>query len=274
MTDSPVFWAEGDDPELRRASQRARATFRYFWRELSWEARRIVPGLSVAAFKAAFSDQGVASRGTSGPVEHMWVGEVGFDGLTLRGVLINQPDQLTRLKQGDAVEVPLGQLEDWLYAMDDRAYGAFTVNVLRARMSPEERRAHDGAWGLDFGDPSQEQLLPAPRSKPGALKRLFGRQPEPVADLEAEHPMSVNMEQTLREALRQDRGLLDGTDDHGLNLLHQLALGGSEAGVRVALESGADVSVRTSAGLTAHQLAASLGWPRVVALLERAGPSA
>ena len=45
-----------DDPEIVAAGKTARGKFRYFWRELSWEYRRIVPGLDVAAFKVPFSD--------------------------------------------------------------------------------------------------------------------------------------------------------------------------------------------------------------------------
>lgn len=64
-----------------------------------------------------------------------------------------------------------------------------------ARMSADERRAHDKAWGLDFGDPTQIELVPPPdagKPKRGLLSRLFGgATPEPpttVTDPDAEHP--------------------------------------------------------------------------------------
>ncbi len=43
---SKVFMFDGDDPEMARASQDARKTFGYFWREIAWERRRIIPGLT------------------------------------------------------------------------------------------------------------------------------------------------------------------------------------------------------------------------------------
>ena len=43
-------------PEMQQAYQAARASFRRFWRELSWERRRIVPGLEMAMVKLPFTD--------------------------------------------------------------------------------------------------------------------------------------------------------------------------------------------------------------------------
>ena len=33
--DPPVFLFDGDDPEMLRATERARGSFRYFWREIA-----------------------------------------------------------------------------------------------------------------------------------------------------------------------------------------------------------------------------------------------
>ena len=52
---SKVFLFDGSDPEMLRAHENARANFRYFWRELHWERRRIIPGLDLASVKAAIA---------------------------------------------------------------------------------------------------------------------------------------------------------------------------------------------------------------------------
>jgi uncharacterized protein len=72
--------ADNNDPEMQTAYENARASFRYFWRELAWEHRRIIPGLALACVKAPFSD-GEGAAGTEGnpAVEQMWVGEVDFE---------------------------------------------------------------------------------------------------------------------------------------------------------------------------------------------------
>jgi hypothetical protein len=74
MSDPPsstVVMFDNSDPEMRRAYEQARFTFRYFWRELAWERRRIVPALDLACIKAPFSD---------GPGQHRTEGSPEEDG--------------------------------------------------------------------------------------------------------------------------------------------------------------------------------------------------
>src|ERR1043165_2567294 len=92
---SRVFMFDNSDPEMQRAYERSRATFRYFWREMAWERRRIVPALDMAAVKAPFADPPGTLRPQGQPeVEHMWLGEVDFDGESVTGVLLNDPNWL------------------------------------------------------------------------------------------------------------------------------------------------------------------------------------
>lgn len=51
-----VYYHKDNDPEMQKAIDEARATFRYFWREMSWEYRRIVPALDMSAVKVPFQD--------------------------------------------------------------------------------------------------------------------------------------------------------------------------------------------------------------------------
>lgn len=54
MTEQIIYGVEGESDEFKAAVASAQATFKYFWRELSWEARRIVKGLDMAAVKMSF----------------------------------------------------------------------------------------------------------------------------------------------------------------------------------------------------------------------------
>src|SRR5688572_18551896 len=105
MSESPVFHFNNDDPEMQKAYARARANFKYFWREVSWERRRIVPALDMACVKAAFSD-GVPGDGS--PVEQMWFGQedIDFNGFMVSGTLLNAPNELSTVKQGETVIIP------------------------------------------------------------------------------------------------------------------------------------------------------------------------
>lgn len=269
MSDSPVFLFDDDRPEIQAAHHRARATFKYFWRELTWENRRIVKGLDMAAVKAPFSDGDEKKADGHPSVEHMWVSEVDFDGRTIRGTLVNEPNWVTSVGAGDDVEFPLEKLSDWMYVMLGRVYGGFTVNVLRSAMNRRERQEHDEAWGLDFGDPDQVLVTPIPEGpKPGLLTRWFGGKKSPLsAEPPEEHPMSENMGPKLREMLQANPEAVTATDERGWTMLHEMALAGSFAAVSILLEAGADPRAVTHHGMTARQLAHTLGWERVVSLL-------
>src|SRR5262249_19441391 len=86
-----------DDAEMLRAYASARETFRFFWREVAWEKRRIVKALDFANVKAAFADD-------DGEIEHMWLSQVEFDGQYVSGVLLNTPVSVDARK-GDPARV-------------------------------------------------------------------------------------------------------------------------------------------------------------------------
>jgi uncharacterized protein len=275
MSDTaPVYWSADDDPEMQAAFDTARKTFRYFWRELAWEQRRIVPALDGACVKAPFDDGEDVAEDDDGPrVEQMWISDVEFDGRKVQGTLVNEPLSLTSVSQGDTVDIPLDRVADWMYVIDGEVYGAHTVNLLRSRMTGQERREHDEAWGLKFGDPKNIRLIPVPKAPQGILKKLFGKQETsaPPASLDDEHPMSLSMAESLRDKIRRDPTLVHGANDEGWTLLHEQSLAGSAPIVKVLLDAGADVHARTGHGMTALQLAESLRWNHVIDLLHAAG---
>ena len=262
---SRAFMFDNSDPEMQRAYKNARATFRYFWREVAWERRRIVPALDLACVKAPFSDGEQKTRTKDTPdVEHMWLSEVDFDGQFVSGVLLNAPNWLKTVKEGDSARIPLGEISDWMYAISGEVFGAYTVNLLRSRMKRQERQEHDAAWDLNFGNPTKTRVAPEPNKGGGLLKSWFGKR---QADIQ-EHPMSEAMASSLKEQIANDPSLVSAKDDKGWTLLHQEASAGSTATAKILLEAGADPKAVTNHGSTPLQLAKSLGWGKIVALLE------
>lgn len=272
MADSPVFLFDSKSPALQQAIQIARHQFRYFWREMTWEQRRIVKGLSIASVKAPFTDEGKVTGGLvdklfgwlrpkpdpdAPTVEQMWLGDIEFDGQSVHGVLLNSPNWIRSVREGDHVEVPLDDITDWMYAVGDEVCGGFTVQALRGEMSPEERQGHDEAWGLEFPDPQTVKLVPE------------GWTDE--ADGPEEHPMARNSEDSLREQLGQNPDFAKMSGDYGWTMLHSMAAGGSCVCSQALLDHGADVNARTSKGDTPLMLAERLGWDDVAQLLKRNG---
>lgn len=251
MEDTPVYYAKGDSPEMMQAFENARKTFKYFWRELSWEARRIIPGLDLACVKVAFMQQFPEEKEPT--IEHMWINDVYFDGDNISGTLVNDPDTLTNVQNGDAVTVPLAQISDWLFASGGKTYGGFTIHQMRSGMSPEERAEHDDAWGLEFGDYDKIEVVRDQYTRPENLE---------------EHPMSINMGESFVKFLQEYPQEMTNADEQGYTLLHREAIAGNKTSVALLLQQGADASRKTSSGKTALDFAQRLEWEHVAALLK------
>lgn len=263
------FMFDGDDPAMQNASRAAQSSFRYFWRELSWERRRIIPGLDMTMVKLPFTD---GPRTDGNPeVEQMWIDDIDFDGDTVSGTLLNAPNYLSSVKQGASVSMPFSHLSDWMMTSGGRVYGGFTVNLMRARMSAKERAQHDAAWGLEFGDPKDVRVEIRGNTKPaaGLLTRLFCK-----SDREREgsktfrdHPMCVNMLPEFASQLQTDRSVAGSVGSDGWTLLQREALAGNLGVVKLLVTFGADVSVRSPNGYTAAELAQKIGWTEVADFL-------
>lgn len=251
MSNKPIFSSKHKDPDMIAAFIRAQETFPYFWRELTWEYRRMVRVLQVAAVKVAFMDDEDSDLPVSS--EMMWVDEIDFDGEFVYGVLNNEPHHLRNIKAGDSVQVPMVQVVDWLFVLQNKSYGGFTIQVLRDRMNEEERAAHDKAWGFDFGD-TKEVLL--------AYEQL-----EHPENLE-EHPMSRSARQHYEEFFTQNPQEINGQDEFGYTPLHKETIAGNRTIVEVLLSMGAQKDRRTYSGKTAFDFAKQLDWKHLIELLK------
>lgn len=259
MTESRVYHRDGGDPRMLEASRCARESFGVFWREMSWERRRIIPGTRLAAVKAPFQvrepEPGVPTA------EHMWVQDLAFDGRVVAGTLLNTAGHIPGLVAGTPVTVPWEAVGDWMYVAHDLTVcGGFTVQATRAGMSIAARADHDRAWGLEFLDPDLVALVPEQRAGlPFEVAHAQARA--------AEHPMSVSSTDAIAQQLAGDPAAARTVLDDGLSLLHVDALGGNLGPVQALLRFGADPGARTRHGDTALDLAERMGWPRVATAL-------
>ena len=93
----------------------------------------------------------------------MWMSEVDFDGRRVYGKLLNEPNWIKSVRQGDDIGLPVRQMCDWMYSIGGKVYGGFTVHMMRSKMSMAERQKHDKAWGLNFGDPNKIAIPQDPK---------------------------------------------------------------------------------------------------------------
>lgn len=271
MEENSIFFADGNDPEMIRAFKKAQETFKYFWREQSWEYRRIIPGLNVSCVKVAFSEENEAGETN---VEHMWINDIAFDGDYVKGYLINEPNTLRNIQVGDYFEIPLSEISDWLFAITPstpkpkglsklfssssnplpKVYGGFTIQKMRADMSNAERKEHDNAWQLDFGDFNDILVVNKQKEEPENL---------------IEHPMSRNMKEDFIKFLQEYPDEITLADEDGLTLLHRETIAGNLTTVQAALEAGADKNIPSKAGKTALDYAKQLNWEHIIPALEK-----
>lgn len=73
--------------------------------------------------------------------EHIWIGDISYDGTSFAGRVENVPRDIEKLKYGDTVRIAPSQISDWLYVEDGRLVGAFTMRVIYRRMPPAQQQA-------------------------------------------------------------------------------------------------------------------------------------
>lgn len=142
---------EHDDPLMLAAIGEARRR----WPEF---ARAFATAGKGAADPGSFSVKFAAREGEV--VEHLWVSVTAIDGETVRGTVGNEPVQLKELELGKPVELPVAELEDWLFFRDRKLIVGFTVKVVTTRMEEAAAKARaerlaeaerEGAGGAPAG---------------------------------------------------------------------------------------------------------------------------
>ncbi len=192
-------------------------------------------------------------------VEYMWVGDISFDGKVITGNLLNQPNQIENLNQGDIVQFDYEEISDWMYSISGKVYGAFTVNVLRSRMTKKELKEHDDAWGLDFGDPLNLNIDPILSFSKFLLT--------PSIDL-PEHTMSENMVDKSEDEIREMEGKINDPIVFNMTMLQFESLAGNLTQVELLLKYGADKRIKNVHGQTAQDLAKMFNWEKISAVVK------
>jgi uncharacterized protein YegJ (DUF2314 family) len=117
-----------DDPLLKRAVQKARATHQEFVAALT----NPQPDFRDFAIKKGFERPG-------GGLEHMWITDVRWENGAFHGIVNNEPVDTQAVKLGDAVTVTPEELSDWMYLDGRQLMGGYTIRVLFSQASPAQQ---------------------------------------------------------------------------------------------------------------------------------------
>jgi uncharacterized protein YegJ (DUF2314 family) len=135
--DQVVGYHEADQ-RMNTAIEQARALLPVFMEEF-----RAAPEQSRGAFTIK-----VALPTSAGSREHIWAGDLRFEGRQLVGSLINDPYDLPGLTLGSRVEIADADISDWSILTPDGVYGAFTSRVMIDDMPPAEAAQYREALQL------------------------------------------------------------------------------------------------------------------------------
>ncbi len=277
-----------EERQWGNAVSKARRNFGYFWREVYWDSQRQESKCEFAAVLFEFSEE----RNGRLVSERVWLGEIWCDGIGLHGRVMSPPQLLLKTRLGDYSKVPMGGVEDWVYVLKGKAYGAYTVNLQRSRMLPHERKRHDLQWGYDFGDPLKILRYPdlkppkevveeeEPEKEPA---KFFGMTIQPrgknnkgedeaIVDVKQrfDHPLALQMEEGFRQYYAADPASLLLLDERGLAPIHIHALAGNRHIVRHLIDIGVPATLPTHDGRTPKELAKSMHWMEVAVMLASA----
>jgi uncharacterized protein YegJ (DUF2314 family) len=140
-----IYRINSDDKEMLSAMQKARDTFEIFKSEVIQDYSRKIPVLDTILIKAYFYDADFPNDG-----EHLWLKDIRFEEKRIIGEIVSEPGHVKSVKSGEKVSILLEQLSDWLYVCDGKAHGAFTIRLLRKRMTPQECQEHDKGYPYSF----------------------------------------------------------------------------------------------------------------------------
>lgn len=280
---------------IENASKLARSNFRYIWRERFWDMRRETPICQYMGILCTISEERENGEKVR---EQLWLTDILCDGKYVHGAIQANPNQLQTVPQGAFCAVPLDRIEDWLYVIDGRAYGGYTINVVRSTLSPADRATYDASWGYEFSNPLYTEKypkkkvveLPKEEEKEPEPTKVFGivvssgkkkkKKEEPVVEEEKseyddvnlayDHPQALLRFETYKRSYTKGSMQVNNIDENGWTPLLNHTLAGNRHIVQLLVDAGADLSARTHHGHSAQELSKNMGWAQISAILSQA----
>ncbi len=81
-------------------------------------------------------------------LEHIWVGNLTYDGKQFHGVVNNSPSSTKLVNLGDSVKIDPEKISDWMYLDKGVLRGGYTIRVMRNQLSEKEKEEFDQSVGF------------------------------------------------------------------------------------------------------------------------------
>lgn len=138
--ENSVYNLDNDDKEMLHAIEIAKSTFSEFEKAITSKNPNFKNFSLKKAYKSPYG------------YEQIWIAFVVKRPNSTRyvGIIGNEPQFTKEVKFDDIVELETEEVTDWMYLDNHIVRGAYTLHVLRDRMSPDARKAFDAESGFVF----------------------------------------------------------------------------------------------------------------------------
>lgn len=133
-----IYTIQQDDAEMNKAIATAKENLHIFKNVLE----KNNTGCTSFNLKVRFK--------TPDRYEHIWVSDISLRKNTFYGVIGNLPAYLPEIKLGDTISIKNEDITDWMFLDGNKLHGGYTIQVLRNRMTEEERDEFDKSYGISF----------------------------------------------------------------------------------------------------------------------------
>lgn len=139
--EEPVTYStESDDQEMNNAITQAKNSLNEFDSAL----KSNMYDSSTFALKVAFP--------IKGGKEHIWATSITVLEGNYYGIIDNVPEMTSAVKSGPKIRLNKEDITDWMYGDRGALRGAYTLRVIRNRMTEEERKKFDAGFSLKISD--------------------------------------------------------------------------------------------------------------------------
>lgn len=129
---------EEEEQGMQEAITLAQQSFPEFEAEVALESSRMFSEMEVCLIKYAFP----AREGSGTKVEHLFLSDIYHNGVNIIGILASEPMYTDDIVEGDEVVVDRSRVTDWLYGIDGKTRGGFTLKYMWQCFSEEEKNMY------------------------------------------------------------------------------------------------------------------------------------
>ena len=122
---APTFGVSGQDERVNHAMQQARDMVDIFISSM------LNPIESMRSFSVK------VPMTENGEVEHMWLNKFRIEGDAIEGEINNEPAVISNVFVGQKVKVNKSEISDWLFTVDGKMHGNFTLRAILPDMPKE-----------------------------------------------------------------------------------------------------------------------------------------